>query len=83
MSHVRNIHYSFNIVTAVTEIFFKHILHNITAEISYMGKVVNRGTAGVHINLARNIFLEIFLFMRKRVVKLHIITLFGKIDQFY
>ncbi len=31
---------------------FEHILHDVAAKVSYVGKVIHRRTAGVHLHLA-------------------------------
>ena len=52
MSDVGNVHYSRHVVTDVTEIFLKHVLHCIGTEVADVCKMINRGAAGIHRYLA-------------------------------
>ena len=53
MAHVGNIHDSLYIISHKAEIFFQHILHDITAQIPDMRIVVHRGAACIHGHLTR------------------------------
>ena len=60
VSDVGNIHNAVDLITAVGEVFFKHVLHNIGAKISDVSKVINRRSAGIHADLSLLAGLEFF-----------------------
>ena len=63
MSYIGNVHYTLYIIADIAQVLFKHILHNVAAQISYVCKVVHGRSAGVHIYLALDIRHEFFLFV--------------------
>ena len=65
VSYVGYVHNSCNVKTCVAEILFKHVLHNIAAQISDVRVVIYRRAAGVHINLACDVGYEFFSFSCK------------------
>ena len=68
MTYVGDIHNALNVVANVAKILFKHVLHSVGTEISYMSKVINRRSAGVDRNLARFSGNEFISFSCKRIV---------------
>ena len=55
MPYIGYVHDTLDIITTVSEQFFKYILHKVAAQVPYMGKVINCRSACVHIDLAGNI----------------------------
>ena len=52
VSHVGNVHNARYVIACVAKIFFKNVLHNIRAQISYMSEMIDRRSAGIHTYLA-------------------------------
>ena len=52
MTHVGDVHNTVNVISRVRKILFKHVLHNVSAEVSDVREMVNGRPAGVHADLA-------------------------------
>ena len=78
MADVGDVHDALDRIPGVTQILFQHILHDIAAEVADMGKMIDRGAAGVHFDQLRVVGDEFFFFMGRRVVQVHINSPFGR-----
>ena len=78
MADVGDVHDALDRIPGVTQILFQHILHDIAAEVADMGKMIDRGAAGVHFDQFRVVGDEFFFFMGRRVVQVHINSPFGR-----
>ena len=78
MADVGDVHDALDRIPGVTQILFQHILHDIAAEVADMGKMIDRGAAGVHFDQFRVVGDEFFFFMGCRVVQVHINSPFGR-----
>ena len=70
MADVGDVHDAVDAVARIAQIFFEHILHNVRAQIADVGKVIDCGAAGVHLDVVRCVGLEFFLFMRCGIVQI-------------
>ena len=61
MSYVGNVHNTLDLVAYIAQIPVKHVLHSVCTEISYMRKMIDRGTAGIHRYLPHLSGLELVL----------------------
>jgi hypothetical protein len=52
MTDVGDVHNSGHVIPGVTEIFLKHVLHNVRADVADMCEMVYSRSAGVDRNLA-------------------------------
>ena len=68
MAHVRDVHDPLDGISQIAQGLFQHILHNIGAQIADVGKMVNRGAAGVHLHQLRVVGNKQFLLVGQRVV---------------
>ena len=71
MADVRDVHDALDVVAAVAQVLFEHVLHDVAAEVADVGEVIDRRAAGVHFDNVRVIRDEFFLFMRCRVIEIH------------
>ena len=53
MTDVGDVHGALDVVAGIGEILFKHVLHDVGAEVADVCKVINGRTAGVHGHFAR------------------------------
>ena len=71
MTYVGDVHYPEHIVALPPQGLLQHVLHDVAAQVADMGKVIDRGTAGVEGDLARLVGLKRLLLVGHGVVKLH------------
>ena len=71
MADVGNVHDTVDVVAFIAECLFKNVLHNITAQVSNVRKMINGRSAGVHFYTARCVCLEFSFFMGCRIIKIH------------
>ncbi|MPM45711.1 hypothetical protein SDC9_92402 [bioreactor metagenome] len=71
MAHIGDIHDTLDVVPGVPQILFQHVLHDIAAQVSDVGKVIDCGAAGVHFHDVGVIGFEFFFFVGGGVVKIH------------
>lgn len=64
MPHIGDIHDPQHIIPRIAQVFFQHIFHNVGTQIPNVGKMVDRGPAGVHLHLSGFIGHEFFFFQR-------------------
>ena len=73
MADIGDVHDTVDVVAFIAECLFQDILHNITAQVSDVRKMINGRSAGVHCDFAvlmRNHGLDFFC---ERIVKFKII----------
>ncbi len=75
MPYVGYIHGALYVVAGKAQIFFKHVLHHIRAEIAYMCIMINGRTAGIHFHLSAFVRNEFFNRFGQCIVKLHIASI--------
>ena len=68
MAHVGDVHDPLDIVAGVAQGLLQHVLHNIGAQIADVGKMVHRGSAGVHLHLVGMVGDEQFFLMGQGIV---------------
>ena len=71
VTHVGDVHNTLNRIANIAQSLFQHILHNVGAEVTDMGIVIDRGAAGIHLDQFGIIRNKQFLLMRKRVIQIH------------
>ena len=74
VTDVGDVHNALDVVADKAEVLFKNILHDVGTQIAYVGKVVNGGTAGVHLYDVGMIGNEILFSAGGRVIYLHRVT---------
>ena len=72
VSDVRDVHNALDLVARVAQIAVKDVLHHISAEISDMCIVINRGAAGIYRNLALLAGLKFVAAVCQRIVEDHL-----------
>ena len=77
MSYIGNIHYALYIISLISESLLKHILHNVTSEITDMREMINSRSACIHRNFAIRIRNKLFDFSGKSIKQLHFIFHFS------
>ena len=68
MAHVGDIHDALDVIPGIAQSLLQHILHDVGAQIADVGKVVHRGTAGVHFYLLGMVGDKQFFFMGQGIV---------------
>ena len=68
MSDIGNVHHSFHVISRKTQILLQHIFHDITSQISDMGKMIHGRAARIHRHFSFRIWLEQLHLPRKRIV---------------
>ena len=71
MADIGDIHDTVDVVAFIAECLFQDILHNITAQVSDVRKMINGRSAGVHFYTARCVCQEFSFFMGCRIIKIH------------
>ena len=71
MTNVGNVHNSFYIVTEITQVLLKNILHDVGTEVADVSKVVNSRAAGVHFYLAFFKRDKLLFLLTESVIKYH------------
>ena len=71
MAHVGDVHNAMDIVAGVAHILLQHVLHEVGAEVTDMGKVVHGRAAGIQLHMTGGMGLEFFLFTGSRVIQVH------------
>ena len=71
MADIGDVHDTVDVVAFIAECLFQDILHNITAQVSDVRKMINGRSAGVHFYTARCVCLEFSFFMGCRIIKIH------------
>ena len=66
------VHRARDVISRKAQVFFKHVLHHICAQISYMCIMINGRAAGIHFHLAAFVRHEFLNRFCKRIIKLHI-----------
>ena len=71
VAYVRDVHRAGHIVAEAAQRLFKHVLHDVRAQVADVGEVVNGRAAGVHFDLA-GLVRDKFLFsLGACVIELH------------
>ena len=60
VTDVCNIHHAFDVVPREPEVAIQHVLHDIGSEVSDVGEVVDRRSAGIHFHFPRLVRHELF-----------------------
>ena len=68
MPYVGYIHSALHVIAGKAQIFFKHILHYIAAQVAYVRIVIHRRPAGIHLYQAWIVGYELFFFVRCRII---------------
>ena len=71
MADIGDIHDTVDVVAFIAECLFQDILHNITAQVSDVRKMINGRSAGVHFYTARCVCQKFSFFMGCRIIKIH------------
>ena len=71
VAHIGDVHDPLHIVTAVAQVFFQHVLHDIGPQVADVSIVVHRRAAGVHFHLARLVGVKFFFFVGQGIIELH------------
>ena len=71
MADIGDVHDTVDVVAFIAECLFQDILHNITAQVSDVRKMINGRSAGVHFYTARCVCQEFSFFMGCRIIKIH------------
>ena len=72
VTDVRYVHRARDVISRKAQVFFKHVLHHICAQISYMCIMINGRAACIHFHLAAFVRHEFLNRFCKRIIKLHI-----------
>ena len=76
VAHVGDVHHPVHVVPVVAQELLQHVLHDIGAQVSDVGKVVHRGAAGVHLHMAGGVGLEGLLLVGGGIIQKHDILSF-------
>ena len=68
MTDVGDVHDAQNVIARVAQVFFKHILHDVGAQVADVCVVIDGGTAGVHTHLALLVRDEFLLYAAEGIV---------------
>ena len=68
VAHVGDVHHPVHAVSGAAQILLQHVLHDIAAQVPDVGEVVHRGSAGVHLHMARGVRLELLFFVGRGIV---------------
>ena len=71
VSHVGDVHDAVYVVARVAQVFLQHVLHDIGAQVTDVGEVVHRGTAGVHLHMAGGVGLELLFLVGGGIIQIH------------
>ena len=79
VADVCDVHDAAHVEPAPAHVLFKYVLHDVAAQVAYMGKVVDGRTAGVHPDDAGLVWNEFVLAVSCAVIELHLsLSLFSR-----
>ena len=71
VAHIGDVHDAVHIIPGIAQVLLQHVLHDVAAEVSDVGKVIHRGAAGVHLHMARGVGLELLFLVGGGIIQIH------------
>ena len=62
MADIGNVHDTVDVVAFIAECLFKNVLHNITAQVSNVRKMIHGWSACIHVYFTRNVRMKFINF---------------------